>query len=130
VEGENGEWRIEDRKSDGGRDPFGFAQGRFKWRKILQNCAKSCLTEGLDAICCRPAEMRIPQTRDVLLFGSRASRFYQFADRIGFCRVPENVLLRPAFAGLRRIKRRALIFDSLILDFVITTEFIEIQKVK
>jgi hypothetical protein len=26
--------------------------------------------------------------------------------------------------------RRALIFDSLILDFVITTEFIEIQKVK
>jgi hypothetical protein len=25
---------------------------------------------------------------------------------------------------------RALIFDSLILDFVITTEFIEIQKVK
>jgi hypothetical protein len=27
-------------------------------------------------------------------------------------------------------KWRALIFDSLILDFVITTEFIEIQKVK
>jgi hypothetical protein len=25
---------------------------------------------------------------------------------------------------------RTLIFDSLILDFVITTEFIEIQKVK
>ena len=45
---------------------------------------------------------------------------------IGLCRVPKWIRLR---VKLRR-DRRALIFDSLILDFVITTEFIEIQNVK
>ncbi len=41
--------------------------------------------------------------------GSWSSRFRQFADRIGFCRVPEM--------------EERLIFDSAILDFVITTDF-------
>ena len=46
-------------------DPFDCAESE----KILQKCAKSCLTERLNAICWCPAAMRIRQLLDVLLFG-------------------------------------------------------------
>ena len=40
--------------------------------------------------------------------------------------VPKDVLLRPAVAGLRRIKRRALIFDILVLMSVHDWKFVHV----
>ena len=50
--------------------------------------------------------------------------FSRAHDRAGFV----SLLIGSDFVVYRN--GRALIFDSAILDFVITTEFIEIQKVK
>jgi hypothetical protein len=58
--------------------------------KKYANSAYFRLTGLADAICCCPAEMRIRQLPDVLLFGLRIEPLRQFADRIGFCRVPEE----------------------------------------
>ena len=43
--------------------------GRTIESKIFKKVEDFALTKLLDAICCCPAEMRIPHTRDVLLFG-------------------------------------------------------------
>src|ERR1700686_1060717 len=45
--------------------------------------------------------------------GSWSSRFCQFADRIGFCRVPED---GPPTGKATALLRRAFIFDSLVSD--------------
>jgi hypothetical protein len=60
--------------------------------------------------------MRIPQLPDVLLFGLMGEPVYQSADRIGFCRVPEQIRLRPRNRGTTA-DRRTVIFDSLVSGF-------------
>jgi hypothetical protein len=58
-------------------------------RKILKKVEDFALTGCATPLCCCPAETRIPHTRDVLLFGLMIEPLRQFADWIGFCRVPE-----------------------------------------